>query len=77
MADFNLAVVQADHQTAKFNSPPNFLAIQYALNINKHVRLLTRLYSSLLSFLFLWEEKANASLTPTYPSSSHAVVLIA
>ena len=26
---FNLAVTQADHQTAKFNSPPNFLAIQY------------------------------------------------
>ena len=29
LADFNLAVAQADCQTDKFNSPPNFLAIQY------------------------------------------------
>ena len=30
MADFSqLAVVQADHQTAKFNSPINIPAIQY------------------------------------------------
>ena len=29
LADFNLAVAQADSQTAKLNSPPNFLAIQY------------------------------------------------
>ena len=27
--DFNLAVAQAVHQTAKFNSLPNFPAIQY------------------------------------------------
>ena len=29
LTDFNLAVVKVDHQTAKFNSPPNFPAIQY------------------------------------------------
>ena len=27
LADFNLAVMQWDRQTAKFNSPPNFPAI--------------------------------------------------
>ena len=27
LADFNLAVVEVDRQTAKFNSPPNFPAI--------------------------------------------------
>ena len=26
VADFNLAAAKADHQTAKFNSPPNFPA---------------------------------------------------
>ena len=30
LADFNLAVVELDRQTAKFNSPPNFLAIRYS-----------------------------------------------
>ena len=30
-ADINLAVAQADRQTAKFNSPPNFLTIQYII----------------------------------------------
>ena len=30
LADFNLAVAKVEHQTAKFNSPPNFLAIRYA-----------------------------------------------
>ena len=29
LADFNLVVAQADHQTAKFKSYPNFLAIEY------------------------------------------------
>ena len=29
LADFNLAVAKADCQTAKFNSPQNFLAIHY------------------------------------------------
>ena len=29
LADFNLVVVKWDRQTAKFNSLPNFLAIQY------------------------------------------------
>ena len=29
LAAFNLAVAKTDHQTAKFNLPPNFLAIQY------------------------------------------------
>ena len=29
LADFNLAVVKADHESAKFNSLPNFPAIQY------------------------------------------------
>ena len=28
LADFNVAVAKVDHQTAKFNSPPNFLAMQ-------------------------------------------------
>ena len=28
LADFNLAVVEVDLQTAKFNSPPNFPAIR-------------------------------------------------
>ena len=28
LVDFNLAVAQAVHQTAKFNSPPNFPAIR-------------------------------------------------
>ena len=28
IVDFNLAVAQAVRQTAKFNSPPNFLAIR-------------------------------------------------
>ena len=31
LADFNLVVAKTDHQTAKFNSPPNFPAIQYTL----------------------------------------------
>ena len=31
MADFNLAVVIIDSQTAKFNSPPNFPAIRYTV----------------------------------------------
>ena len=30
LADFNLAITKIDRQTAKFNSLPNFLAIQYA-----------------------------------------------
>ena len=29
LADFNLAVAKTDHQTAKFNSLPNFPAIRY------------------------------------------------
>ena len=29
MIDFSLAVAKVDHQTAKFNFPPNFPAIQY------------------------------------------------
>ena len=29
MTYFNLAVVDTDHQTVKFNPPPNFPAIQY------------------------------------------------
>ena len=29
LADFSLAVMKVDRQTAKFNSPPNFLPIQY------------------------------------------------
>ena len=29
LAHFNLAVAKVDHQTAKFNSPPNFPAIRY------------------------------------------------
>ena len=28
LVDFSLAVVELDRQTAKFNSPPNFPAIQ-------------------------------------------------
>ena len=28
---FNLAVAKGDHKTAKFNSPPNFLAIRYSI----------------------------------------------
>ena len=28
---FNLAVAKVDHQTTKFNSPPNFLAIRYSI----------------------------------------------
>ena len=31
LADFNLVVVKADHESAKFNSSPNFPAIQYDL----------------------------------------------
>ena len=31
LAHFNLAVAKVDRQTAKFNSPPNFPAIQYYL----------------------------------------------
>ena len=31
LVDFNLAVAKADRQTAKFNSPPKFPAIQYIL----------------------------------------------
>ena len=31
LADFTLAVAMVDHQTTKFNSPPNFLAIQYPI----------------------------------------------
>ena len=27
MADFNMVVAKVDHQTTKFDSPPNFLAI--------------------------------------------------
>ena len=30
---FNLAVVEVDRQTAKFNSPPNFPAIRYSYNV--------------------------------------------
>ena len=45
MADFNLPVAQADHQTAKFNSLPNFPAIRYWLN------LLTCVFILLLLFL--------------------------
>ena len=30
--NFNLAVVEVDCQTTKFNSPPNFLAIRYISN---------------------------------------------
>ena len=29
LADFDLAVAKVDHQTVKFNFPPNFLDIQY------------------------------------------------
>ena len=32
LADVKLAVAQVDCQTAKFNSPPNFPAIQYILS---------------------------------------------
>ena len=31
MVDFSLAVVKADHQTAKFNSLPRFLSIRYLM----------------------------------------------
>ena len=31
LADFNLAVAKADCQTTKFNSPPNFPAVQYLI----------------------------------------------
>ena len=31
LVDFNLAVTKIDHQTAKFNSLPNFPAIQYTV----------------------------------------------
>ena len=33
-ADFNLVVTEIDCQTAKFNSPPNFLAIRYFTHIH-------------------------------------------
>ena len=29
LVDFNLVVAKLDHQTAKFNSPPNFPSIRY------------------------------------------------
>ena len=37
LADFNLVVAQADCQTTKFNSPPNFLAtgIKYVIVISR------------------------------------------
>ena len=35
LADFNLAVTKADHQTTKFNSPPNFSAIRYVLSLRE------------------------------------------
>ena len=33
LADFNLAAGWSIRQTAKFNSPPNFLAIRYAVSL--------------------------------------------
>ena len=34
LADFNLAVAKVNHQTTKFNSPPNFPAIRYPENFS-------------------------------------------
>ena len=36
MADFILAVAKIDHQTAKFNSPPNFPAVRYECDFIHH-----------------------------------------
>ena len=52
MADFNLAVVTIDRQTAKFNSPPNFPAVRYAFFNNDFVPLLQD--ASMVNCMGVW-----------------------
>ena len=44
LADFNLAVGWSIHQTAKFNSPPNFPAIQYKKYLSHNFQCIHTVY---------------------------------